>query len=114
MDEISQDPKLSFGFPRRRWPDVAVAAALIAAAALTVMTSQRSQPAAPAAAPALPPSTVTTQIPLPSGQPGRMTIPGSTARASDWSASQIAAVDLAARRVTRTRQAGDPQENRSA
>src|SRR6516225_7360175 len=49
MDEISQDPKLSFGFPRRRWPDVAVAAALIAAAALTVMTSQRSQPAAPAA-----------------------------------------------------------------
>ena len=47
MDEISQDPKLSLGFPRRRWPDVAVAAALIAAAALTVMTSQRNQPAAP-------------------------------------------------------------------
>jgi hypothetical protein len=117
MDEISQDPKLNFGFPRGRWPDVAVAAALIAAAALTVMASQGGRPAAPAAGrpgtaapPVLPPSTVTTRIRLPFGRPGGMTIPGSTARASDWSASQIAAVDLAARRVARTRQAGDPQD----
>ena len=40
MDEISQDPKLNVRFPRGRWLDVAVAAALIAAAALTVMTGR--------------------------------------------------------------------------
>jgi hypothetical protein len=117
MDEISQDPKLNFGFPRGRWLDVTVAAALIAAAALTVMTSRGGRPAAspagrpgPAAAPALLPAAVTTRIPLPFGQPGGMTILGSTAWISDWSASQIAAVDLAARRVTRTLHVGGPQD----
>jgi hypothetical protein len=57
---------------------------------------------------------VTTRIPLPFGQPGAMTILGSTAWISDWSGSQIAAVDLAARRVTRTLQVGDPQDEPSA
>ena len=113
MDEISQDPKLVVRFPRRRWLDVAVAVALIAAAALAVMTGRESRPAAApagrpstAAAPALLPSTVRTRIPLPFGQPGGMTILGSTAWISDWSASQVAVVDLAAGRVTRTLQAG--------
>ncbi len=117
MDEISQDPKLVVRFPRRRWLDVAVAVALIAAAALAVMTGRGSRPAAPApaggpgtAAPALLPSTVRTRIPLPSGQPGGMTILGSTARISDWSASQVAVVDLAAGRVTRTLQVGSWQD----
>ena len=84
-----------------------MAAALIAAAALAVMTGQGSRPAAApedtpgtAAAPALLPSTVRTQIPLPSGQPGDVTILGSTAWISDWSASQIAGVNLAAGQVT--------------
>ncbi len=40
MDEISQDPKLSFGFPRGRWLDVAVVAALITAAALVVIAGR--------------------------------------------------------------------------
>ena len=116
MDEISQDPKLNFRFPRGRWLDVAVAVALIAAA-IAVMTGRGSRPAAsPAArpgtavAPALLPSTVRTRIPLPFGQPGDMTILGSTAWISDWSASQIVGVDLAARRVTRTLQVGDQQD----
>jgi len=39
-----------------------------------------------------------------------MTILGSTAWISDWSASQIAGVDLAARRVTRTLHVGDWQD----
>jgi hypothetical protein len=84
VDEISQDPKLNVGIPRGRWLDVAVAAALIAAAAPTVMTSRGSRPAAPAAggpgpaaAPALLPSAVTAPIPLPFSQPGGMTILGS-------------------------------------
>jgi len=109
MDEISQDPKLSFRFPRGRWLDVAVAVALIAAAALVVMTGRGSRPAAApaprpgaAAVPAPLPSTVRTPIRLPFGQPGDMTILGSTAWISDWSASQIIGVDLAAGRVTRT------------
>jgi len=113
MDEISQDPKRCVRFPRRRWLDVAGAVALIAAAAIAVMTSRDSRPAgAPAgtsgtaAAPALLPSTVRTRIPLPFGQPGGMTILGSTAWISDWSASQVAVVDVAAGRVTRTLQAG--------
>jgi hypothetical protein len=118
MDEISQDPKLNVRFPRRRWLDVAVAVALIAAAALAVMTGRGSRPPAPApaggpgtaAAPALLPSTVRTQIPLPSGQPGGMTILGPTAWISDWSASQVAAVDLAAGQVTRTLPVGSWQD----
>jgi hypothetical protein len=117
MDEISQDPKLNVRFARGRWLDVAVAVALIAAAALAVMLGQGSRPAAApedtpgtAAAPALLPSSVRTQIPLPSGQPGGMTILGSTAWISDWSASQVAAVDLAAGRVTRTLQVGSWQD----
>ena len=117
MDEISQDPKLNVRFPRRRWLDVALAVALIAAAALAVMTGRGSRPAADpagrpgtAAAPALLPSTVRTRIPLPFGQPGDITILGSTAWISDWSASQIAGVDLAARRVTRTLQVGGQQD----
>ena len=38
-----------------------------------------------------------------------MTILGSTAWISDWSASQIAGVDLAARRITRTLHVGGQQ-----
>jgi hypothetical protein len=117
MDEISQDPKLNVRFPRGRWLDVAVAVVLIAAAALAMMTRQGSRPAASpagrpgtAAAPALLPSTVRTRIPLPFGQPGDVTILGSTAWISDWSASQIVGVDLAARRVTRTLHVGDWQD----
>ena len=117
MDEISQDPKLNVRFPRGRWLDVAVAVALIAAAALAVMTGRGSRPAAApagrpgaAAAPALLPSTVRTRIPLPFGQPGGMTMLGSTAWISDWSASQIAGVDLAAGRVTKTLQVGDQRD----
>ena len=49
MDEISQDPKLNFGFQRGRRLDVAVAAALIAAAVLTLMTGRGGRPAASAA-----------------------------------------------------------------
>ena len=118
MDEIGQDPKLNAGFPRGRWLDVAVAVALIAAAALAVMTGRGSRPPAPApaagpgaaAAPALLPSTVRARIPVPFGQPGGMTMLGSTAWISDWSASQVAAVDLAAGRVTRTLQVGHGQD----
>jgi hypothetical protein len=117
MDEIGQDPKLNARIPRGRWLDVAVAVALIAAAAIAVMTGRGSRPAASpaggpgtAAAPALLPSTGRAQIPLPFGQPGGMTILGSTAWISDWSASQIVGVDLAARRVTRTLHVGDWQD----
>ena len=116
MDEIGQDPKLNVGFPHGRWLDVAVAVALIAAAVLAVMTCRGSRPAAaPAAgpatatAPALLPSTVRARIPMPFGQPGGMTVLGSTAWISDWSASRIAGVDLAARQVTRTVGVGDQQ-----
>jgi hypothetical protein len=117
MDEIGQDPKLNAGFPRGRWLDVAVAVALIAAAVLAAMTGRGSGPAAApatgpgaAAAPALLPSTVRTRIPAPFGQPGGMTVLGSTAWISDWSASQIAGVDLATGRVTRTVRVGDGQD----
>jgi hypothetical protein len=117
MDEISQDPKLSVRLPRGRWLDVAVAVALIAAAVLVVTTGRGSRPAAApangpgtAAAPALLPSTVTTRIPVPSGRPGGMTVRGSTAWLSDWSASQIVGVDLAVGRVTKTPQAGGQQD----
>ena len=117
MDEISQDPKLNVRFPRRRWLDVAVAVALIAAAVLAVMTGRGSRPAAApaagpgtAAAPALLPSTVRARIPVPFGQPGGMTVLGSTAWISDWSASRIAGVDLAAGRVAKTLQVGDQRD----
>ena len=117
MDEIGQDPKPTVGFPRGRWLDVAVAVALIAAAVLAVMTGRGGGPAAaPAAgpgataAPALLPSTMTTRIPAPFSQPGGMTVLGSTAWISDWSASQIAGVDLATGRVTRTVRVGDGQD----
>ena len=117
MDEISQDPKLNVRFPRGRWLDVAVAVALIAAAVIAVMTGRGSRPAASpagrpgtAAAPALLPSSVRARIPLPFGQPGGVTMLGSTAWISDWSASKIAGVDLAARRVTRTVRVGDQQD----
>jgi hypothetical protein len=117
MDEIGQDPKLNVGFPRGRWLDVAVAVALIAAAVLAAMTGRGSGPAAApaagpgtAAAPALLPSTVRTRIPVPFGQPGGMTVLGSTAWISDWSASRIAGVDLAAGRVTRTLRVGEGQD----
>ena len=116
MDEIGQDPKLNVGFPRGRWLDVAVAVALIAAAVLAVMTGRGSRPAAAptagpgtAATPALLPSTVRARIPVPFGQPGGMTVLGSTAWISDWSASRIAGVDLAAGQVTRTVRVGDQQ-----
>jgi hypothetical protein len=117
MDEIGQDPKLNVGFPRGRWLDVAVVVALIAAAVLAAMTGRGSRPAAapaprpgPATAPALLPSAVTARIRLLFGQPGGMTILGSTAWISDWSASQIIGVDLAARRVTRMLHVGDLQD----
>ena len=118
MDEIGQDPKLNVGCPRGRWLDVAVAVILIAAAALAVVAGRGGgRPAAApadtpgtAAAPALLPPTVRTRIPLPFGQPGDMTILGSTAWISDWSASRIAGVDLAAGRVTRTVQVGDQRD----
>jgi hypothetical protein len=117
MDEIMQGPKRNVGFSRRRWLDVAVAVALIAAAAAVMMTGRGSRPAAAPAprpgaptVPALLPSTARTWVRLPFGQPGGMAIIGSTAWISDWSASQIAAVDLAARRVTRTLQAGSQQD----
>ena len=116
MDEIGQDPKPNVGFPRGRWLDVAVAVALIAAAVLAVMTGRGSRPAAAptagpgaAASPALLPSTVRARIPVPFGQPGGITVLGSTAWISDWSASRIAGVDLAARQVTRTVRVGDQQ-----
>jgi hypothetical protein len=116
MDEISQDPKLVVRFPRGRWLDVAVAVALIAAAVIAVMTGRGSRPAASpagrpgtAAAPALLPSSVRARIPLPFGQPGDVTMLGSTAWISDWPASQIAGVDLAAGQVTRTVRVGDQQ-----
>jgi DNA-binding beta-propeller fold protein YncE len=117
LDEISQGTKLNVRLPRGRRLDVAVATALIAAAVIALMTGRGSRPAVShagrtgtAAAPALLPSTVRTRIPLPFGQPGDMTILGSTAWISDWSASQIVAVDLAARRVTGTLQVGDQQD----
>jgi hypothetical protein len=117
MDEISQDPKLVVRCPRGRWLDVAVAVALIAAAVIAVMTGRGSRPAASpagrpgtAAAPALLPSSVRARIPLPFGQPGDVTMLGSTAWISDWSASQIAGVDLAAGQVTRTVRVGDWQD----
>ena len=117
MDEIGQDPKVSAGFPRGRWPGAAVAVALIAAAVLAVMTGSGGRPAAapgagpsPAASPALLPSTVRTRIPLPFRQPGGMTVLGSTAWISDWSASRIAGVDLAAGRVAKTLQVGDQRD----
>ena len=117
MDEISQDPKLNLRCPRGRWLDVAVAVILIAAAAIAVIAGRGSQPAAApagrpgtAAAPALLPSSVRARIPLPFGQPGGITMLGSTAWISDWSASKIAGVDLAARRVTRTVRVGDQQD----
>jgi hypothetical protein len=112
MDEIGRDPKLNARIPGGRRLDAAVAVALIAAAAIAVITGRGGQPAASpaggpgAAAPALPPSTGRIQIPLPFGQPGGMTILGSTAWISDWSASQIVGVDLVARRVTRTLHVG--------
>jgi hypothetical protein len=116
MDEISQHPRLNFRFPRGRWFDVALAVALIAAAAIAVMTGRGSPPAAAPpgrpgaeAAPALLPSTVRPRIPQPSGLPGGMTILGSTAWISDWSASRIVGVDLTARRISRTLQVGDQQ-----
>jgi hypothetical protein len=115
MDEISQDPKLTVGVPRGRWLDIALAVALIVAAAITVMTGRVARPAAvpeprpgAAAVPALLPSTVRTSIRLPFGLPGDMTILGSTAWISDWSASQVIGVDLAAGRVTRTVRVGGP------
>ena len=117
MDEIGQDPKLNVRFPRGRWLDVAVAVALIAAAVLAVMTGRGSGPAAApgagpgaAASPALLPATVRARIPVPFGQPGGMTMLGSTAWISDWSASRIAGVDLAAGRVARTMQVGDQRD----
>ena len=117
MDEISQDPKLNVRFPRGRWLDVAVAVALIAAAVIAVTAGWGSRPAASpagrpgtAAAPAPLPSSVRARIPLPSGQPGDVTMLGSTAWISDWSASQIAGVDLAAGQVTRTLRVGDQQD----
>ena len=116
MDEIGQDPKLNLGFPRGRWLDVAVAVALIAAAVLALMLGRGGGPAAApgagpgAAAPALLPSSVRARIPVPFGQPGGMTILGSMAWISDWSASQIADVDLAAGRVARTVQVGDQRD----
>jgi hypothetical protein len=117
MDEIGQNPKLNAGFPRGRWLDVAAAVALIAAAVLAAMTGRGSGPAAApaagpgaAAAPALLPSSVRARIPVPFGQPGGMTVLGSTAWISDWSASRIAGVDLAAGRVTKTLRAGDGQD----
>ena len=117
MDEIGQDPKLNVGFPRGRWLDVAVTVALIAAAVLAVMTGRGSGPAAaPGAGPgmaapaALLPSTVRTRIPVPFGQPGGMTVLGSTAWISDWSASQVAGVDLAAGRGAKTLQVGDQRD----
>jgi hypothetical protein len=117
MDEIGQDPKLNARFPRGRWLDVVMAVALIAAAAIAVMTGRGSRPAASAAggpgtaaAPALLPSSVRARIPLPFGQPGDVTMLGSTAWISDWPASQIAGVDLAARQVTRTVRVGDQQD----
>src|SRR5580692_6605785 len=116
MDEISQHPRLDFRFPGGRLFDGALAVALIAAAAIAVMTGGGSRPAAaPAgrpsaeAAPALLPSTVRPRIPQPSGQPGGMTILGSTAWISDWPASRIVGVDLTARRISRTLQVGDQQ-----
>src|SRR5580692_5367492 len=116
MDEISQDPKLNVRFPRGRWLDAAVAVALIAAAVTAVMTGRGSRPGASpagrpgtAAAPALLPSSVRARIPLPFGQPGDVTMLGSTAWISDWPASQIAGVDLAAGQVTRTVRVGDQQ-----
>jgi len=117
MDEIGQDPKLNVRFARGRWLDVAVAVALIAAAVLAVMTGRGSGPAAApgagpgaAASPALLPATVRARIPVPFGQPGGMTMLGSTAWISDWSASQIAGVDLAAGQVARTLQVGDQRD----
>jgi hypothetical protein len=117
MDEISQNPRPNGRLLRGRWLDIAVVVALIAAAVLAVTTGRSSRPAAapaglpgPAAAPELPPSIVRTRIPLPFGQPGGMTILGSTAWISDWSTSQIAGVDLAAGRVTRILQVGDQRD----
>ena len=117
MDEISQGPKPNVRCPRRHWLNAALAVALIAAAVIVVMTGRASRPAmsradrpSTAAAPALLPSTVRTRIPLPFGQPGDMTVLGSTAWISDWSASRVVGVDLATKRVTRTLQVGDQQD----
>jgi hypothetical protein len=117
MDEISQGPKPNVRCPRRHWLNAALAVALIAAAVIVVMTGRASRPAmsradrpSTAAAPALLPSTMRTRIPLPFGQPGDMTVLGSTAWISDWSASRVVGVDLATKRVTRTLQVGDQQD----
>src|SRR6266516_7314315 len=117
MDEISQGPKPNVRRPRGRRLDAALAVALIAAAVIAVMLGRGSRPAASpagrpgtAAAPALLPSSMRARIPLPFGQPGGMTMLGSTAWISDWSASQIAGVDLAAGQVARTLQVGDQRD----
>ena len=118
MDEISQDPKIDFHVPRGRWLDaavaVAVAVAVIVATASAVITGRGSRPAASqagrpgvATASALLPSIVRARIPLPFADPGGMAILGSMAWISDWPASEIVGVDLAARRVTRTLHVGD-------
>ena len=101
MDEISQNLRPNVRLLRGRWLDIAVAVALIVAAALAVTTVPPST---------VPPSIARTGIPLPFGQPGGLTILGSTAWISDWSASQIAGVDLAARRVTRILHVGDQRD----
>jgi streptogramin lyase len=112
-----QGPKPNVRCPRGRWLDAALAVTLIAAAVMVVMIGRASRPAAAranrastAAAPALLPSTVRTRIPLPFGQPGDMTVLGSTAWISDWSASQVVGVDPATKRVIRTVQVGDQQD----
>ena len=111
------NPQPNARCPRRHWLDAALAVALIAAAVMVVMTGRASRPAtsradrpSTAAAPALLPSTVRTRIPLPFGQPGDITVLGSTAWISDWSASRIAGVDLAAGRVAKTLQVGGQRD----
>src|SRR4029077_20397106 len=98
MGEPSGGPEPHFRVPRGRWLVVSVAVTLIAAAALAVVAGRGSRPAAApadtpgtAATPALLPPTARTRIPLPFGQPGGMTILGSTAWISDWSHSRVGA-----------------------
>src|SRR5947207_1046304 len=111
--EIAADQSEQVTEQRRRQP----LGRRVAAVTLAVMTGRGSGPAAApgagpgaAASPALLPSTVTTRIPVPFGEPGGMTILGSTAWISDWSASRIAGFDLAAGRVSKTLQVGGQRD----
>jgi hypothetical protein len=117
LDEISHGPKRDFRLPFGRWLVAAAAAGLVAAAAVLVVTSADDRQTAlragaPGALPALAPltATVLARIPLPVSQPSSMTLLGSTAWISDWSAGKVVGVSLATQRIIRTLHIRDRQD----